>query len=203
MKTKYDSEKGLFSISSSDEEEKKLLNKIRRKLKPKNILKYNGRSGANCNDPLDKRMVIHFIFENQEVSIKATADSDEDPIRWIRDALFFGSGSLKLIKCEKKDGVLWVSFCVAFCKHCDKPMIDMGRVEHGTCDDCAKKCEHTYIEGFVHGGRAGQIGVGQFCSKCGMGKPEEMPGVLIDHDHMGAGLIVDPLNVIAFSLERP
>jgi len=52
----------------------------------------------------------------------------------------------------------------------------MGECEWKTCNACKDKCEHVYEPGLVHGGNAGMMAPGEFCGKCGRGKPED-PGV--------------------------
>jgi hypothetical protein len=136
-------------------------------------LRYGGREGANPSDPLDQRMTISFHLNDRKINLTATDDVDEEPIRHARDAIYFGGGGLILLGCTESAGVPTLEFAIDRCKHCSKPIVSMFECEWKTCDACADKCGHEYERGMVHGGKAGAMGVGEFCGKCGRGKPEQ------------------------------
>ena len=145
-------------------------------------LKYNSREGADPNDPRDKRMILFFFFDKAKVKLAAANDESEEIVRDMRDALFFSGGSgLFFLESREKGGTFFVDVCLSFCKHCKMPLIDMGRCEWRTCEACVAKCEHDYDRGSVHGGSAQVLSVGEFCNKCGRGKPNDEVEVQIRH----------------------
>ena len=80
-------------------------------------------------------------------------------------------------------------------------MIGIRACEWGVCNLCAAKCEHEYIRGPIRGGGT-DIGVGDFCEKCGQGRPldqGELPKTVAEH-HQAAkeelGLIILPRGTI-------
>lgn len=180
MNAKSNEAKGIIALTSATEAEETSLRALITKGKGFQ-LKYDGREGADCNDPLSERMSLYFKLDGQRATITATNDESEQNIRFARDAIFFGGGGLTLVDHEEADGKMQANVCIAFCKHCNAPLIEMGRCEWKTCEACVAKCEHEYEDGHVHGGEAGVLGVGKFCVKCGRGKPDETPAVIINH----------------------
>lgn len=134
-------------------------------------LRYKGRSGAHPNDPYNLRMLLRFELDDYHIVVMASTDDGECDIRAIRDAVYFGGGGLTLLNHEEVDGKPSAQVCVTFCKHCQAPLIDMGRCEWKTCEACVDKCEHEYQEGATHGGPAGTLAVSAYCKKCGRGNP--------------------------------
>lgn len=103
--------------------------------------------------------------------IAGSTEDDKGEVYSLRNACYFGSCKPIFIDTVSVDGVKAMVITLKFCKHCQAPMISTGSVEWSTCPACAEKCEHTYEEGLVHGGDAGTGAVGEFCTKCGRGKP--------------------------------
>lgn len=180
MHLKSDKAKGVFTLTSGSEAEENMLRALVIK---GNGSKFNyvGREGADCNKPLSERMLLCFMFESQRIVITANSDESEKSIRSARDAIFFGGGGLTLVDYIETDSKLSVNVCVNFCKHCRASLIELSQCEWETCEACVAKCEHTYESGLVHGGKAGQLGMGIFCIKCGRGKPEKEPSIILDY----------------------
>lgn len=171
MKASRNCEKGTLTLQPSTEAETSALREIQASVPPGQLLKYAGRKGADPNDPTSERMQLSFTLDGGRFDLIATADEDEDPIRYTRDAIFFGGGGLIFLGHQEVDGAPALEFSVAHCKLCSKPLITMSECEWKTCDECRNDCAHEYETGFVHGGDVGDAAVGEFCSKCGRGKP--------------------------------
>lgn len=172
MKVLRNREKGTLTLRPSSEAETAVLREIQTSVPLGEMLNYEGRGGADPNDPVSERMRISFALNGGKFDLLATTDEDEDPVRWTRDAIFFGGGGLILLGHQEVDGLPVLDFTVAHCKLCNKPMISMGECEWRTCDACKDACAHEYERGMVHGGSAGIMAVNEFCTKCGRGKPE-------------------------------
>jgi hypothetical protein len=166
IKTKDD--EGLIILSGTNEEEEAILRALSLK-EPGFILKYDGRSGAEANSPLTERILLHFSLGGQKVTIQATNNEDENHVRSMRNAIYFGSAGLN-VRSHHKDGTkIHLNVCVNFCKHCKAPLVGMLESEWRVCEACVALCEHTYKQGPVHGGKAGVMSHGTFCNKCGRG----------------------------------
>ena len=112
-----------------------------------------------------------------------TTEEDKHEVGRIRDACYFGSGGLIFIGETEVDGKKAIITTAKRCKHCGSGMIRYFDCERSTCDACAAKCEHNYVRGAIHGGGT-DIGVGEFCDKCGRGKPkaeDEREKSVIEH----------------------
>lgn len=100
-----------------------------------------------------------------------TTPEDKDELGYVRDTCYVGSGGLILVEQSEVDGTPALVFTAKHCKLCGAPMIKMGRCEWETCDACSDKCEHELETGAIHGGGI-DLGLGQFCGKCGIAKPK-------------------------------
>jgi len=103
--------------------------------------------------------------------LQGSSAEDKKIVNRIRDICYFGSGGLIFLETALLDNATAFVFTAKFCKHCQAPMIDRCSCEWSTCGVCAAKCEHVYVRGLVHGGSAGDGGVGEFCGNCGRCKP--------------------------------
>lgn len=157
------------------------------RLTPGRHLDYKGREGGvRPGGPISERTKLFFSYKGKRLFIVATSDEDELNLRGLRDSLFFSSGQLEFIR-KTPEGSF--EFCVERCQLCASPLIVRGRCEWRTCNSCADKCEHSYVDGHVHGGDVGLFGVGKFCEKCGRTKPGEQSTVLVPWDHEGHAFV--------------
>jgi hypothetical protein len=166
MRVLRDQKKGIITLRPLDVEEEAILQKIIVNKQIGDILKYDGRGGAN-------RMWLCFYIGIGDSTFKlsGTADDDDKAVRNIRDAIFFGGRGLIFIGHTEVNGKPSLDFTIEHCKVCNKPMISMIECEWQTCNACAEKCEHNYVYGAVHGGGI-DIGLGEYCDFCGRGKPK-------------------------------
>ncbi len=173
MKVLRDLVNGTLTLQPSTDGETAVLKEIQATITPGELLAYTGRSGASPNDPISERMRISFVLNGGTFEIIATSDSDEDPVRWTRDAIFFGGGGLILLGHHDVDGLPALEFTIGRCGICNKPIVSMGECEWKTCDGCKDKCAHEELDrGIIHGGDAGASAVGEFCIKCGRAVPK-------------------------------
>lgn len=181
MQIKLGTQEGTVNLSPTTSEEEGFVNRIANEIKNGDLLEYAGRGGAEHGTPYSERMHLFFKLDGDKIKLIASSDEDEPIIRGLRDAIYFGGGGLRMINVQinADTGKNSLDMCVEFCQHCRAPMIQMGRVEHETCEACVAKCEHVYINGFMHGGIAGQLSEGLFCEKCGRGKPDKEPNVIV------------------------
>ncbi len=103
--------------------------------------------------------------------VNGSTKNDKLEVGGLRNSCYFGSCSPIFLKTTKVNGVKSLVITLKLCKHCKAPMIRMSACEWSTCDACAKKCKHNYTKGMVHGAGVGDMGVGEYCTKCGRGKP--------------------------------
>lgn len=96
-----------------------------------------------------------------------STEEDKDAVWSVRHGALY-SGHLVLLDVVEVDGKQSIVTTAGHCKHCGANLLE---TEWKTCDACAAKCEHVYIRGAIHGGGT-DIGVGEFCSICGRGKPK-------------------------------
>lgn len=170
--------------------EKQIIASIAARLKPEDKLSYSGR-GRDVSD--DKFCVIHLhaggrkeervktdkngtvhrtvYVDSVELVLHGTTEEDKHEVSRIRDMCYYGSSGLIFIGEVEVDGVKAIVTTGLRCKHCDAGMIYYYNCEWKTCDACAAKCEHNYVRGMIHGGEVGDMGVGEYCDKCGQGKP--------------------------------
>ncbi len=107
-----------------------------------------------------------------ELVLQGTTQEDKREVGRIRDMCFFGSSGLIFIGEADVDGKRAIITTGRRCKHCGAGMICYSDCEWKTCDVCAAKCEHNYVRGMIHGGSVGDMGVGEYCDRCGRGKPK-------------------------------
>lgn len=170
MNIRENEEKGLFTLSPTNGDEEAFLVAVKTSLSIGQSLEYNGRSGAEIRAPYSERMILAFKLEGQRHEIQASSDESEDVIRSIRDAVFLSAGKLILQGHSEADGKIAVDFCTTFCKLCNAPIISPMRTHWKVCRACSDKCSHEWKEGMVNNG--GLPGYGEYCSKCGTGKPQ-------------------------------
>lgn len=183
MYVKFDKAEGTVNLSPATSEEEALLDRISNNIGKGGQLEYSGRDGAEHGTPYSERMELFFKLGGDKVTLVASSDEAEPVVRGIRDAIFFGGGGLHVvdIRFDVATGQKSLDMCVNFCQHCCAPLVEMGCVEWRTCETCVAKCEHHYVRGAVHGGSAGQLASGLFCDKCGRGKPDDKPHVIVQH----------------------
>ena len=180
---KIKEKKGVVNLSSTNDEEEALLNRISLEVKEGQQLEYGGRDGADHGMPYTEHMELFFKLGQDKVKFVATSEEDECNIRGISDAIFFGGGGLYMVA-VRYDVSTWkksLDMCVGHCKHCKMPLVQMIRVEWETCDACTDKCDHHYIRMAIHGGNADQLPGGPACYKCGRVKPESKLDVVVPH----------------------
>lgn len=120
-----------------------------------------------------------------EVELRVDDDSWEELDQIAMTSYY--SGGLIFLSVADVEGVKSVVVTGRYCKNCGAAIIDSGRCEWGVCEICVQKCEHEYRRGAIHGGKV-DIGVGEYCGKCGRGKsgPEgEREKNLVEH-HLAA-----------------
>jgi hypothetical protein len=105
------------------------------------------------------------------LALEGTTDEDKKAIARIRRICFFSGGLIFLGKYQVH-GTSVLTVTGTYCKKCSAPIIDSGRCEWKTCAACVATCTHQYVRGAIHGGGL-DIGVGEFCGICGIGKPED------------------------------
>jgi hypothetical protein len=183
-------EMAYFTFAPTDEEEVAVLQSVIALAKPKDRIKYGGRSGGDDGVPF--MIFLHVDSQTEEVKevegnvtltsyrrvggvklvLRGTTEADDAEVRRIRDAIYFGAGGAIFLGSCEVDGKTAIMVTLSHCKLCNAPMIDLSSCEWKTCKACAAKCGHQYERGAVHGGSAGDIGMGEFCNLCGRGKPE-------------------------------
>lgn len=104
------------------------------------------------------------------VTLAGTSEDDKHDLFALRDCMFWGSMPLMFMD-GSLEGPL-VSFRIPGkkCKLCGTLMVCRGRCEWNTCEACVTKCQHEYEHGIISGGGT-DIGMGEFCKHCGVGKP--------------------------------
>ena len=115
-----------------------------------------------------------------------TAEGGEEMLGQIAMTSYY-SGGLVFLGVTEVYGKKSLTVTGTYCKNCGAAIVDSGRCEWGICEACVQKCEHDYKVGAIHGARV-DIGVGEFCGKCGRGKPRpegEREKNLIEH-HLAA-----------------
>lgn len=187
MKIIRDEKKATFKLVPTGPKEETTVKQIVALIKPREKLVYGGkrRDGEHCLIHLyagskveekTQKISANVTFTHDvhvggvELILRGTTKADKQVVGSIRDTCFFGSGGLIFLKTVKVDGKTSLVTTAKFCQHCGRGMIEMGRCEWKTCRACAAACEHTYKTGAVHGGGL-DIGLGEYCTKCGMGKP--------------------------------
>jgi hypothetical protein len=121
----------------------------------------------------DRNVTVHRAVhvDSVELVLQGTTEEDKREVGSIRDMCYFGSSGLIFIGETEVDGKKAIVTTGLRCKHCGSGMIRYSDCEWKTCDVCAAKCEHAYVRGMIHGGDVGDMGVGEYCNKCGRSKP--------------------------------
>jgi hypothetical protein len=183
-------EAAYFTFAPTNEEEVAVLQSVIALAKPEDRMKYGGRSGGDDGEPfmislhvgsqteevrgVEGRVtsISHKQVGGVELKLLGTTETDDTEVRRIRDAIYFGAGGATFLGSCEVDGKTAIMVTLTHCKLCNAPVIDRASCEWKICKACAMKCEHQYERGAVHGGSAGDIGVGEFCGICGRAKPE-------------------------------
>lgn len=187
MKIISNTELGTLTLIPVETGEESVISSICDVLKPEDEMQYDGREdnddGKVCavtfriksekKEEVGTRGNVTFrrnVFVGGiTLILRGSTDEDKCEVPRIRDACFFSSCGFIFIGETNIDGKRAIITTVSRCKHCGANMIRRRECEHKTCDACAAKCEHHYIRGLVHGNV--DVGVGEYCSKCGRGKP--------------------------------
>ncbi len=190
MRIIRDKQLATLTLVPVEADEEQVIASIAAMLKPEDKLSYGGR-GRDGDD--DKFCIIHLHAgareEEQsttkgrvtvsktvhvggvELVLRGSTEEDKHEVGRIRDTCYFGSNGLIFLGETEMDGKKAIITTAKRCKLCGGGMIGYFDCEWGVCDACAAKCEHNYVRGAIHGGSM-DIGVGEFCDKCGRGKPK-------------------------------
>lgn len=191
MKIIRDAKASTLTLVPNGGGERRVIASIIKSLKPGGMLSYGGRKDVGsegfcelCLHVGAKQKMHTETHGNLTVSqqvhvggvkltLRGSTKADKYEVRRIRDLCYVGRGGglvflgSTLVKNQKAIMVIG-----SHCKQCKTNMITSGECEWGVCDACAKKCKHTFTSGMVHGGKAGAVGRGEFCTKCGRGNPD-------------------------------
>lgn len=207
MKIIRDEKLATLTLVPIGQNETEIITSITEILKPGDKLSYGGR-GSDGND--NKFCIVHLHAgareerQNKTVGsttfwhsvhvggvhlvLRGSTENDKSEVGRIRDACFFGAGGLIYIGETELNKTKSIITTAMRCEHCNSNMLERVECEWRTCNACAAKCMHDYERGPIHGGGI-DIGVGEFCSKCGRGKPKtkgERKKSLIEH-HLAVG----------------
>lgn len=178
MRISENVEKGVWQFRPSTDEEVKQLEEIARVIPISGELKYDGRSDDTslANESDEWFVCVHLKYEvdGEEKTLKliGTDIPDKYVVNGIRNVLYMGSSS-KLVLVElgsDADGIV-LTFANTTCKICGKHVGRRVECDWRVCDDCAEKCDHMYDVGLVLSEGASGLGAGNYCTKCGRGKP--------------------------------
>lgn len=206
MRIIRDNQKATLMFVPVEVAEEQILTHIAAILKPEDKLSYSGRERDSDDERfctvrlhaggrkevrsensgnLTMCRTVH--VDSVELILKGTTEEDKNEVSSIRNMCYFGSSGLIFIGEVEMDGKKAIVTTGLRCKHCGAGMIQYSDCEWKTCDACAAKCEHNYVHGAIHGGGT-DIGVGEFCNKCGRCKPKlegEQEKSVIEH-HLDA-----------------
>ncbi len=187
MKIIRDNKAATFTLVPVDKSERAVFGHLIPKLKNGDTFTYGGREddGEYCKVRLHfgSKMVekvervggitVHRGVEEGGICLVLNGSTKKDKLEvgGMRNSCYFGACSPIFLKTTKVSGVKSLVITLKLCKHCKAPMISMHACEWSTCNACAEKCQHTYKKGMVHGAGVGDMAVGEFCTKCGRGKP--------------------------------
>ncbi len=207
MKIVRDKQLATLTLVPVELDEEQVIASIAAMLKPEDKLSYGGR-GQDGDDNKFWTVRLHAgarkerqsktegrITVTQDVHVggvelvlRGSTEEDKYEVNSIRNTCFHGGSSgLIFLGTLEVDGKTAIVTTAKRCKHCGAQMIRYDDCEWNTCDACAVKCEHNYVHGAIHGGNT-DIGVGEYCNKCGRGKPKaegEREKTLIEH-HLAA-----------------
>lgn len=206
MKIIRDKQLATLTFVPIETDEEQIIASIIATLKPEDKLSYGGRgsdgegdkfctvnlhAGGREEEKVETQGNVTFHstvhVDSVKLVLRGSTEDDKHEVNRIRDTCYFGSGGLIFIGETELDGKKSIITTAKRCKHCGAGMIRYSDCEWSTCDACAAKCEHNYVRGAIHGGGT-DIGVGEFCDKCGRGKPKaegEREKTVIEH-HLAA-----------------
>jgi hypothetical protein len=190
MKIIRDEQAATWTLVPVEASEEQVITDIIAILKPEDRIFYDGRDQDGDDDKFsviylyagarkekqDKTVNKNIINTRSiyiggvKLILRGSTKKDKYEVNGIRNTCYFGSGGLIFLGGTEVDGKKAVITTAKRCKHCGAGMIDLVSCEWSTCDACAAKCEHNYDYGFVHG-RGREIGMDDFCDKCGRVKP--------------------------------
>lgn len=181
-------EEGRVTLEASNEEEAGQLRSIYEKLSPSlPLLGYGGKHDAE-----DGR-IAYLIFkfpDGQPFTLTPTDEEDKDNIGRLRDSIYWGGGGLLLREKVGEEGQNFaVRFTITQCIQCGRDITKRSEAEWEICASCKAVCVHDWKQGYVHGGRAGDLSIGQYCTKCGVGN-QEVP--LVETFEPGWHVLGDP-----------
>lgn len=190
-----------YTLVPMEVSEQELIHEIAASLKPGDKMAYNGRTRED-----DKFSIVHLNAGGREeqqsktdggltvcqtvysggvkLTLRGSTEEDKYEVNGIRNTCYFGSGGLVFLGTVPVDGKVALVTTADYCKLCGAAMIDSGRCEWKVCSACADKCDHRYERGAIHGSGV-DIGVGEFCQVCGLGKPDPVKLSLLEH-HLAA-----------------
>lgn len=170
MKILIDDEAGRLTLCPSNMDETEQLRFIPKpSLTSRVILYYQGREDGS-DGRVDR---LNFSVKGRSFPLLPTGPEDRDNLCALRDTVFFGSGRLVLRQItEDQETGLAAHFTASQCKICGRDITKRGQVEFRTCGTCSKLCTHSWTQGYIHGGDAGSLAIGQFCTKCGVGNKD-------------------------------
>ena len=190
MKIIRDDQLATLTLIPVEGNEEQIITSIVAILKPEDKLSYGGRGRDGDDDKfcaiylhaggrkekqsetIGNVTMIHTVHvDSVKLTLIGTTEEDKHEVNRIRNTCYFGSGGLIFIGETEVDGKKAIITTAERCKHCGAGMIYYLDCEWSTCDACVAKCEHNYVRGAIHGGST-DIGIGQFCNKCGRGKPK-------------------------------
>ncbi len=192
MQIVMNAEEAVLTLVPVSMEETDTIATIAARMKPEDKLEYAGRR-KDLDDEDFCTVILHaggtselveeevnqdltFIqrqFTNStKLELIGTTKADKFAISKIRNACYFATGGLIFLGETSHNGKQAINVTAARCKHCSANLIDFGRCEWKTCAKCAEQCAHEYERGMIHGPGL-DMGVGEFCTKCGMSKPRE------------------------------
>lgn len=110
------------------------------------------------------------VVDGYKLKLSGSTEQDRYKVNDIRNGACY-VGQLIFLGEVEVDGQRAIVLTIFYCPHCGVAIIDSCSCEWRTCNVCAAKCEHNWVEGLVKGGGIpGGHGVGKFCDKCGRGK---------------------------------
>ncbi len=186
MKIIRNEELATWTLVPVEEGEAETLASVVAMLKPEDRfgyggMRHGGEDGKSClvylhvgAERREKKEIVseHLTFITHpyeggiELVLGGSTEEDKKEMWGIRYGCCYGGGLIFLGETEI-DGKKAIITTAGCCKHCGAALLEP---EWKTCDTCAAKCEHDYVKGAVHGGGM-DIGVGEFCDKCGRSKP--------------------------------
>lgn len=180
-------ENSTITLTPVEDWENEVLKQIASTTKPNDIFHYGG-----CNTKEKFTVKLHFGSERKWVTkvincvqfetlghiggtlleLKGSNTESDQKVKSLRDSCYFSRGKPVFIQSNETEGKTTITITLNQCKLCNGPTLSLRGCEWSVCDSCASVCQHNFKRGPVHGGRAGEIAIGEFCSKCGFGNPD-------------------------------